>query len=274
MIFVNAEREVARSEEVFRIVIRRAIHDVKMRSPHVRPEKASRLRSLLEQGLTEAEVVDRIIKEDYSAVLDEQRHDLKQREFRFRESQKTARIACFTESIQSKFMWDTYAGGYKGFALEYNLKEFFTSSYKKLRSAYVFPVIYTDERPDMTIDESNYYTYLKAKERGWLYKLEPYKRFLDSNLLSPHRPFLYKDKEEYGHEKEWRMLYYDEKNCEDHIEIPDDGCLKAIYYGMDIKPEDKERLHQIALKKGIKEYRVSIDEDSPKYSLKVNPIEP
>ena len=273
IIFVNAEKEVAKSEEVFRAVLYRAIQDTQRRNPNIRPEKASRLCYLLEQGLTEDEVVDRVIKEDYSGYLNELRCELRQRESRFRESDRTARIACFTESIQSKFMWDTYADGYKGFALEYNLKEYFISCYNKLRSAYVFPIIYTNERPDLTTDEANYYVFTKAQERGWLDKLEPLRPFLDFNLLSPHKPFLYKDKEEYGHEKEWRMLFYDEKCSEDHIEIPDDGCLKAIYYGMDIKPEDQERLHQIAQKKGIKEYKVSIDEDSPKYSLKVIPLD-
>ena len=273
IIFVNAEKEVAKSEEVFRAVIHRAIQDVKRQSPNVRPEKASLLCDYLKQGMTEEEIVDRIIKEYYTHVLNEQRDELKQSELRFRDSDKTARIACFTESVQSKYMWDTYAGGYTGFALEYNLKEYYNTCFNKNRPVYIFPVIYSNERPDLTIDESNFYVFNKMKERNWLDKLEPYRQLLDFNLLSPHKPFLYKDEEAYKHEKEWRMLLYDEKTCEDYIEIPDDGCLKAIYYGMDIKPEDQERLHQIAQKKGIKEYKVSIDKDSPKYSLKVIPLD-
>lgn len=80
---------------------------------------------------------------------------------------------------------------------------------------------------------------------------------------------MYKDKEEYAHEREWRILYYDEKASEDYLELPDQGCLKAVYYGPDIKKEDYESLHEIALKKGIKEYRVSIDNNSRKYSLMI-----
>lgn len=38
----------------------------------------------------------------------------------FIRSDNTTQIACFTENIRSKFMWDMYADGYKGYALEYD----------------------------------------------------------------------------------------------------------------------------------------------------------
>ena len=103
--------------------------------------------------------------------------------------------------------------------------------------------------------------------------LEPLRPLLDLNLLSPHKPYLYKDKEEYGHEREWRLLHYEKVNTDDYMEISDFGCLKAIYYGPDIKEDDYEKLHQIASRKGIAEYKVSIDENSRKYSLKIDLIE-
>ena len=119
-----------------------------------------------------------------------------------------------------------------------------------------------------------YCVFLKLKEKGRLDLLGPLRPFLDLNLLVGHKPYLYKDKEEYSHEKEWRMLYYDENNFNDVLEIPDDGCLKAIYYGSDITEKNYKKLHKIAEKKGIKEYKVSIDEDTPKYSLKINELNP
>lgn len=273
LVYVNVDQQVAIAEESTRNALYGLIRDIELKNPSLRGEKVVKIRALLEQGMSEDNVVNYLMKEDYSSFLNDLRHDLKLRESRFRESPQTARIACFTESIQSKFMWDTYAGGYKGFAIEYNLKEYLINCLNKGRAAYTFPVIYTNERPDLTIQEANDYVISKAQEMGYIKNLYLLKPFLQLNLLSPYRPYLYKDKHEYGHEKEWRMLFYDEKCSEDHIEIPDDGCLKAIYYGMDIKPEDQERLHQIAQKKGIKEYKVSIDEDSPKYSLKVIPLD-
>ena len=272
LVYVNVDQQVALAEESTRKALYGLIRDIKTKNPSLCADKVAKICLLLEQGMPDDKVVNKLIKEDYSIFLNELRHDLRLRESRFRESSQTARIACFTESVQSKFMWDTYAGGYQGFALEYNLKEYLTNCLNKGRAAYTFPVIYTGERPDLTVIEANDYVITKAKEEGHIKNLDIIRPFLHLNLLSPYKPYLYKDKQEYGHEKEWRMLYFEEENCEDYIEIPDDGCLKAIYYGMDIKPEDQEKLHQIALKKGLKEYKVSIDEDSPKYSLKINAL--
>lgn len=272
LIFVDAEAQIKRMKIDFRDALKYVIKSVKEKDPELRADRASKVCYYFELGMTEDEVIDKLIEEDLSPYLKDIRQDLKIRESRFRESEKTARIACFTESVQSKFMWDTYADGYRGFALEYNLKEFFMNCFNKHIAAYVFPIIYSREKPDLTLDESNYYVFEQAKKKGWLKKLELIRPFIDTNLLSAHKPFLYKDKEEYAHEREWRILYYNEKASEDFVELPDEGCLKAIYYGPDIKKADYETLHQIALNKGIKEYRVSIDDNSRKYGLKIDQL--
>lgn len=269
LIYVDAEKELEKSRDASMLALQRVLKDIKNKNPQIRADKASRVWYYIEQGMSDEEIIDRLFEEQVGNYLIEQSKELKHRESRFRDSEKTARIGCFTESVQSKFMWDTYAGGYSGFALEYNLKELFIKSLNSNIPTYVFPVIYTDERPDLTVDEANYYVFTKLSEKGKLNMLEPFKPFLDSNMLSPHKPFLYKDKEEYGHEREWRLLHYNEVNTEDYLEIPDLGCLKAIYYGPDIKEGDYEKLHQIASRKGIAEYKVSIDENSRKYSLNV-----
>lgn len=271
LVYVDVEKERALMEDGFKKGLQRVFESIRQKDPSLRAERATKLCYYLEQGMTEQEAIEMILKEDYSGYLNEVERDLKQRETRFRDSEKTAKIACFTESVQSKFMWDTYADGYRGFALEYNLRELLISFINKGKPAYVFPIIYTDERPDLTTDEANFYVISKAYERGHIKQLAPLRPFLNSNLLAPHKPFLYKDKEEYGHEKEWRILYYNEESREDYIEIPDEGYLKAIYYGMDIRQDDYEKLHQIALNRGIKEYTVAIDNHSRKYSLKIAP---
>lgn len=270
MTFVDAETQIKIMKDHFRIALQDVFKSIKDNDPKVRTEKAAQLCSFLKQGLAEPEIIEKVINEEYSGYLKETRADLKRLESRFRESDRTARIACFTESVQSEFMWDTYADGYHGFALEYNLKEYAVNCFNNYKPAYVFPVIYSDERPDLTDEETNKYVIYKALEKGWIKDLELMKSFINSNLLSPHKPFLYKDKEEYAHEREWRILYYDEKAGEDYLELPDQGCLKAIYYGPDISRDDYETLHKIALNKGIKEYRVSIDDNSRKYSLKID----
>ena len=221
-----------------------------------------------ECGLSDQTIVDKIINEDYADFIKEIEKDMKKREFRFRGNEKTARIGCFTESVESKFMWDHYADGYKGFALEYNLKELI---YKMMCSQNpiisVFPVIYTDKMPDVTDDESNAYLREKSlkedRKRSWasLYHSIPL------NVLHMYKPYLYKDKAEYSHEREWRMICYDE-NKEDYSLIPDLNCLKAIYYGPDISRDDKSKLHEIAKARGIAEYDIVFDMDSRYYNLK------
>ena len=272
MMYVDVNKELDKMRDSSKLALQRVINDIKNQNPQIQADKASRVCYYLEQGMSEQQIIEILLDEIISKSLNGFIQGLKQREARFRDSERTARIGWFTESVQSKFMWDTYAGGYRGFALEYNLREFFIRCLENYIPAYVFPVIYTNERPDLTLDESNSYVYSKLKDEGKVYLLEPLRPFLDMNLLSAHKPFLYKDKEEYGHEREWRLLYYDKASTADFMELPDQGCLKAIYYGPDIKQEDYEKLHSIASRKRINEYRVSIDDNSRKYSLKVSPL--
>ena len=68
------------------------------------------------------------------------------------------------------------------------------------------------------------------------------------------------------------MICYDFENQDDFSLIPDLNCLKAIYYGPDISADNKEKLHEIAMNKGIAEYDVSLDIDSRSYDLKVSEL--
>lgn len=272
LIFVDAEKSMRNMQESSMLALRQVLQDIKNHDPRIKAEKAALVHHYIEQGMSDDEIIQKMFDETAKNDIAEWGKGFKQREWRFRDSEITARIGCFTESVQSKFMWDTYADGYRGFALEYDLKEFVIKCFQKNIAAYVFPVIYTDERPDLTLDESNYFIFSLLEKKGLLRLLEPFKAFMDLNLLSPHKPYLYKDKEEYGHEREWRILYYDETSIDDYMEIPDQGCLKAIYYGPDITKEDYKELHAIALRKGIKEYGVLMDKNSRKYSLNVVPL--
>ena len=90
------------------------------------------------------------------------------------------------------------------------------------------------------------------------------------------RIYLYKDKTEYSHEKEWRLLDVEPLNTseakEDFFEIKDSNCLKAIYYGPEMEPRYKSHLREIAKLKGIKEYDVALVTNSQKYALTIIPI--
>ena len=248
------------------------LKEIIRKNPNVRPEKAAKVCYYLECGLNEQQVVDKVVQEDYSDYIIGIENKLKEREPRFRCSDRTARIACFTESVQSKFMWDAYAGGYTGFALEYNLRDFFLNSLQKQHQVYVMPIIYSDEKVDFTLDESNLFFMEECITQKEMNPLIPIATAIPHNLLSPFKPFLYKDKSEYEHEKEWRMLCFEPNLTEDYISIPDEGYLNAIYYGPDIDPNAKKELRRIAQIQKIKEYDVFLDVDSRKYQLKVEEI--
>lgn len=237
----------------------------------IKPESVAKVLSYFKQGYTEEQVIDIILTEQYSGYIDEVETRLKNSESRFRTPENSAKIACFTESVQSKYMWDRYADGYKGFALEYDFRKCIFKYNAISLNVNIFPIIYSDLRLDVTNEESRIYVREACKKMGCRNEQIT---FFDSifpvNQLYWYKAYLYKDKKEYEHEREWRMLYYNLDDKEDYTIIPDCGCLKAIYYGPDIDRKEKEELHKIAKQKGIKEYDVNLDTDSRKYDLKVS----
>lgn len=245
------------------------LKDIGNKNPAIKSEKASKVCYYKECGLDDQQIIERLIGEEFSEYITDLESRLKQRELRFRDSDRTARIACFTESIHSKFMWDAYAGGYSGFALEYNLRELFSLSLDRLKQVYVFPVIYSETKPDLTDWEFNNFILEQSMVQDEMKSLRPFIANVSFNLIAPFIPFLYKDRREYEHEQEWRMLYYDLDLDSDFVSVPDHQCLTGIYYGPSTKEKDIALLHSIAEKRGLSEHRVVSDAESRKYDLKV-----
>ena len=269
LVFVDNKRIRDELVKYLKEALSFVLKDIEHNNPLVKAEKASRVLYYRECGLSDQQIVAKIIAEEYADYVADIERSLKKREMRFRDSDKTARIACFTENIRSKFMWDTYAGGYTGFALEYNLRAFFVKCLHEMRQVYVFPVIYTDTRPDLTDLEFKHFIIEQSLVREEMKVLGPYLRNLPFNLVSPFRPYLYKDRTEYAHEREWRMLYYDVELTSNYISIPDADCLTGIYYGPDIKKKDESILQSVANDKGIQEHRVQLDTENRRFDLSI-----
>lgn len=225
------------------------------------------IRQYKENGYTDEQITEILLGSvNYSKKIYEIKKQLKNKEPHFRNPHNSAKIACFTESVISKFMWDHYAKGYTGFALEYDFRTIKESNYNN-HTIELFPVIYSDEKLDVTEEEEIIYfhDYINRNMLD-ISILELLNKLYPINQLYWFKSYLYKDKNEYEHEFEWRLLSYDLDDENDYAEIPDNNSLKAIYYGPDIATEDKEMLHDIALKKELKEYDVNLDNDSRKYS--------
>lgn len=272
LLYVNQDKIVEDLKKGFKSALRITISNIDNRSSNIVAEKAGKVCYYRECGFTEEEIIDKIIDEEYNKFCNDIGADIKNRESRFRKSKNTAKIACFTESVQSKYMWDRYASGYTGFALEYDLRECIFKYSAQNFNINLFPIIYSDLRPDVTIDEGNIHTYEYFRRLGDKKWLNILNNMIPINQLHWYTSYLYKDKKEYEHEHEWRMLYYNIEDENDYVSIPDMGCLKAIYYGPDITSEDKAELHEIATKKGLEEYDVCLDTNSRKYDLKIIPF--
>ena len=192
---------------------------------------------------------------------------------------RLTKIACFTEDIKSPYMWDLYADGYKGYALEYDFRDYHhrgclacpdiqvcNKDNKNLSK--LFPVIYTTERYNATVSVLNIMLSEVLEQIG------NKDIQLSIDQLHWYKAYLYKDANAYSHEKEWRIITRCPNQLDgDFTEIPNVDCLKAIYYGPFMEKRYKEFLMNIAQRMGIKQYDVTLDEHSTKYELKVSEIE-
>ena len=188
------------------------------------------------------------------------------------------KIACFTEDIRAKHMWDNYGDGYSGFALEYNLKEFVCSGCGACRDiascnkmeknfSHVYPVIYTNQRYDATMNIVSIIFSHLLKNFGFPEMMLP----IDNLFM--YKSYLYKSSESYSQENEWRLICRCPamESCE-YASIPDRKSVKAIYYGPDIEERYKSHLRKVAQLRGLEEYDVSVDLDNPSFELKLTKL--
>lgn len=201
-----------------------------------------------------------------------------QEQITYMQRDRVTKIACFTEDIQAKHMWDNYGDGYSGFALEYNLKEFVCSgcgacadiaSCNKAEKnfTHVYPVIYTDQRYDATENIVSIIFSHLLKNLGFPEMMLP----IDTLFL--HKSYLYKSRESYGQENEWRMICRcPAMESSDYANISDRKSVKALYYGPDIEERYKSHLRKVAQLRGLEEYDVSVDLDNPNFELKLTKL--
>ena len=234
----------------------------------------NKIQELINSNIPDNEIVN-MLKIDYDGFLEEMKEEIKIQESWPRNNKQT-KIGCFTEKVNSKFMWDLYADGYKGFALEYDFRKWYALHVN------LYPIIYSSQMLDATemIDRICITDYVDSihpeeayKEIFDMFKAQLH-QFYPIDLMYFIKIYLYKDKADYSHEREWRMLKMDRDSIDqDYISIPDMGYLKAIYYGPYMEARYKIHLRMIAKAKGIREYDVVLDTNSRKYSLKVVPLQ-
>lgn len=234
----------------------------------------SKILELINSSKSNEEILE-LLWHDYEPLLSEWKDHITKQE-QWPRANKATKIACFTETVKSKFMWDSYADGYTGFALEYDFRGWRALSQNN-HAVMLFPVIYSSQKMDATemIDRLGGQDYMVFNNVSEDIKKQ-YAATVPIDRLYYQKVYLYKDKAEYFHEKEWRLLDMEEFNSpeanEDFFAINDANCLKAIYYGPEMESRYKAHLRSIAKQKGIREYDVALDTNSRKYGLKVVPL--
>lgn len=168
-------------------------------------------------------------------------------------AKKYSTMACFSESVKSVLMWSHYANSHQGFALEYDFRP---TLEKPIKNVGFYPVIYDDERMDVSL----YMAWSFLKMLG----IEAHNPDITSFIkIALHKSSIW------AYEKEWRMIDCTLRDITDTK--PSEILYKpmAIYYGRHISKEHKELLHEIAQSKSIKEYEMYIDYTATEYEMKV-----
>lgn len=165
------------------------------------------------------------------------------------------KVCCLSENIKSPLMWSHYARDHKGFALQYEMKDFLNNDcdgckencFRKGRS--FFPVIYNEQR-------SNNTAYAFARS---LYASDGHD---DSDLPIPLLPLIQKGAD-WKYEKEWRYIC---RNMEvKYITIKP----RAIYLGYAMEQETREQIIAIAKEKEIDIFEVFIDFLDPLFQMTI-----
>lgn len=147
------------------------------------------------------------------------------------------RITCFTENNYSNvLMWSHYANSHKGFCIEYDTSDTWLRKHYFLLN----PVFYSDKIYDLS--ECFYElakNYFKNSGRG-CNMIE----FLISALVKA---------QEWSYEKEWRIILLSEGSTPKTIDV---DKPKAIYLGLNIEDEQKNKITEFAINNGVPIYQM------------------
>lgn len=147
--------------------------------------------------------------------------------------------------------------GFRGFALEYDFRPTLTHPLPRVG---FFPVVYSEER----YDASAYLTWAFLKIMGV--------KAVNPDMMASIKAALFKSKQ-WEYEKEWRMIDPGPHDILNPAPSVMEYRPVAIYYGRNIEAKNRERLHEIAAAKGIKEYEMVIDYAGERYEMGIRGYE-
>lgn len=174
-------------------------------------------------------------------------------------------IACLSETQTSPTMWAHYAKSHTGFVVEYDFKNYNSpciNCHKKCTYQHyelLFPVIYSDER----FDAKNYVASFWSQQVLGNSKVEIF--IPKDDELALYKVLLYKSTD-WQYEKEWRII----SQCSTFPNIIQKPI--AIYLGVNIEKDNKQKLIDFAKKNNIETYEMYIDNASNKFQMNYRKI--
>ena len=165
--------------------------------------------------------------------------------------------ACFCESVDNMLMWSHYADSHRGFALEYDFRQTFSSP---IENTVLLPVVYSEDRLDVSAFMMWAYLWFNGTHVSNPDTMAHIKVALNKSIT-------------WAYEKEWRMINALPRNPFDLTAFAIEYKPVAIYYGSKMPLDVKMRLHEIANRKGLREYSMAVDYYSPKYDMIARPFE-
>lgn len=184
----------------------------------------------------------RYISETFDAILSE----ISARDActRLREDTK---VACLCENPNSKRMWDEYGGHGTGFQVSYRKDALFGIGSCGGTIPIIFPVIYEEERPDM----SELAIMIVLRETGFQFLPDdtPIQRHWFACML---KALYIKSRKLFSHEEEWRIVIPDQSINETTRHFATRLCpIDQIRLGEQVSQSDEIRLRNIAEKMNI-----------------------
>lgn len=162
------------------------------------------------------------------------------------------KVTCLSERMDSPLMWSHYANKHFGFCLEYDFTHTMIKRYPDLIWAQLmlFPVIYNQKRPLISK------AFFNSKTKLHLLKSKKLPPNLINNIMLG---LLYKS-EDWGYEKEWRILQL--KSDKPTMKLPP---ARKVFLGVNIEEEAKQKVIEIAKQKKIPVFQMYLKMDQYKF---------
>lgn len=157
-------------------------------------------------------------------------------------------ITCFSETPKNMLMWSHYANRHTGICVEYDFSRLFSTAANTL----LFPVTYTNKRPLFPIDKLEIGADGKVKDG----------QTLPAGAVPEIIKALTVKSKVWEYEREWRHIVFTKDAPDRLIKLP---IISKIILGINISPEDKEKIIELAGRKHIPVYATRLKAD--KYEM-------